>query len=80
MRFLSFAILIAFVALVLVFAFQNEYTAEVVFFGQHVTTSVRLLVGATFLVGMLSGWALFDLLRRSFADAFGPADHSTRRP
>lgn len=73
MRILSLGVLFGFVAVVAVFALQNERDITVVLFGQALTASVRLVVAAVFLLGMLSGWAVFDLLRRSAAQLFEEA-------
>jgi hypothetical protein len=77
-RLVSLTILIAFVVTVVVFAVQNDPDITVVIFSVPVTAHVRLIVAVTFLLGMVSGWALFDLLRRSFADVFGAADHGRK--
>jgi hypothetical protein len=70
-RVLSFAILVAFAVVIAVLATQNPHDIVIVLFGQSVTASARLVVGAVFLLGMLCGWAVFHLLRRAAADLLG---------
>jgi hypothetical protein len=46
-------------------AYENQQEVTLTFFNQSITTSVPILVGLTYLVGMLSGWTVVGMLRRS---------------
>lgn len=65
MRFLCFLFLLVFVAAVGVFIYQNEHEVTVTFLNWHVTQKIALVVGAAYLLGMLSGWSIVGMLRRS---------------
>ena len=65
MRFLSFLFLLAFAGVVAIFAWQNQQEATVKFFDWTVDAQMSLIIGAVFVLGMLSGWSLLRLLRRS---------------
>jgi hypothetical protein len=66
MRLVCFLFLLAFVAAVAWLAYENQQDVTLTLFNQGVTTSVALLVGLTYLAGMLSGWTVVGMLRRSF--------------
>jgi uncharacterized integral membrane protein len=61
-----FLILVLFVAAVAVLAYQNNRTEEVTFLNWHWEPSFPLLVGGAYVLGMLSGWSVVGLLRRSW--------------
>jgi uncharacterized integral membrane protein len=63
------ALIVAFTALVLLFKVQNFETATVSFFSLSFTLPVALLVIGIYVLGMLTGGALFALLRSWFAGA-----------
>jgi uncharacterized integral membrane protein len=65
MRFLSFLFLLAFVGVVVAFAVQNQQPVSLDFFNWQVTGSVALVIGAAYVLGMLSGWSIVGMLRRS---------------
>lgn len=69
MRYVYIALIIAFTALVLLFKVQNFETATVSLFSLSVTLPVALLVIGVYVLGMLTGGALFALLRSWFAGA-----------
>lgn len=66
MRALSFLVLVAFAAAVGVFAYLNNHPVTVNLFGRVMDVWVPLLVGAVYLLGMLTGWAVVGMLRRSW--------------
>jgi hypothetical protein len=66
MRLLCFLFLLAFVAAVALLAYENQQEVALTVFNRTVTTNVALLVGLTYLAGMLSGWTVVGILRRSF--------------
>jgi uncharacterized integral membrane protein len=69
MRFLCFLFLLAFLAAVGIFAWQNQYEVRVTWLQWGYTGSLALVVGAAYLLGMLSGWTIVGMLRRSFRRA-----------
>ena len=69
MRYVYMALIVAFTALVLLFKVQNFETATVSFFSLSFTLPVALLVIGIYVLGMLTGGALFALLRSWFAGA-----------
>ena len=48
-------------------AYENQHEVALRFFNQSITTSVPVLVGLTYLAGMLSGWTVVGILRRSLS-------------
>jgi uncharacterized integral membrane protein len=65
MRFVCLLILLATVGAVAAFAVQNQHELTLTFFGRDVTASVPLILGCTFLLGMIGGWTIVGILRRS---------------
>jgi putative membrane protein len=66
-RALSFLFLVAFAGIVGVFAYLNNHSVPVNLFGRVMDVWVPLLAGAVYLLGMLTGWAVVGMLRRSWA-------------
>jgi putative membrane protein len=69
MRYLYIGLIVVFTALVLLFKFQNLETATVSLFSASITLPVSALVFGVYVLGMLTGGALFALLRAWFAGA-----------
>lgn len=67
MRFLCLAILLAVGAVVLVFALENQQEVTLTFFNYSRTVNVAQLIGVVYALGMVSGWTVVGILRRSFA-------------
>jgi uncharacterized membrane protein YciS (DUF1049 family) len=65
MRLFYFLFLVAFLGAVTLLAYENQQDVTLTFFNRSVTTSVPILVGVTYLAGMLSGWTVVGMLRRS---------------
>jgi uncharacterized membrane protein YciS (DUF1049 family) len=65
MRLLCFLFLVAFVGAVGLLAYQNQQEVSLTVLGQSITTRVAILVGVAYLAGMLSGWTVVGMLRRS---------------
>jgi len=65
MRFLCFVFLVAFAAAVAFFALQNQQTVTLNFFDRTVTSNIAAVVGGAYVLGMLSGWTVVGMLRRS---------------
>jgi uncharacterized integral membrane protein len=78
MRFLSFLFLLAFAGVVVAFAVQNQQPVTLGFFNGEVTGSVALVIGAAYVLGMLSGWSVVGMLRRSI-HRFSEAPDERRR-
>lgn len=48
---------------------ENDQPLTLTFFERQVTASVATVLGITYVLGMLTGWSLLGLLRRSFSAA-----------
>jgi lipopolysaccharide assembly protein A len=69
MRFLCLLFLLAVTAAAAVLFRENDQALTLTFFGRGVTASVAAVVGAAYGLGMLTGWSVVGLLRRSFDTA-----------
>jgi len=67
MRFLCFLFLVLFAGAAGLLAYENQQEVTLTVLNQSITTSVPVLVGLTYLAGMLSGWTVVGMLRRSVA-------------
>jgi lipopolysaccharide assembly protein A len=67
MRFFSFLVLVAFAGAIGYFAYTNDHVVSVNLAGRLVEVSVPVLAGALYVLGMLTGWAVVGLLRRSWS-------------
>jgi putative membrane protein len=65
MRFVYLLILLLALAAVVVFAVQNNETVTLQYFDRSITCALPLLVAIVYLLGMVSGWTVIGLLRRS---------------
>jgi len=65
MRFLWFLFLLAFAGAVGAFAYFNQQEVSLRFFEWTATYSLALVVAAAYVLGMLSGWTVVGMLRRS---------------
>ena len=65
MRILYAAVLLLFVAAVLIFCVQNLASVSVAFLGWKASLPIALLFLLVYLLGMFSGWGLWSLLRQS---------------
>jgi hypothetical protein len=82
MRLFCFLFLAAFLGAVGVLAYQNQHEVDLRVFNQTLTTNVPVLVGLTYLAGMLSGWTVVGMLRRSFSRVTQeplPGEHARAR-
>ena len=66
MRVLCLLILVAAVGALAVFAVENQQEITVTFWQWHWATNVAVLAAVAFLAGMVGGWSILGLLRRSF--------------
>jgi len=69
MRLFAFLVLLAVVGVIVIFAVQNQQDVTLTFFKTNITASVAAVIGATYVLGMCSGWTIMGLLRRSFERA-----------
>jgi uncharacterized integral membrane protein len=73
MRWLYLIFLVAFVGFVGLFVYQNQQTMSLVFGQWTFEANVALVTIAAYVLGMLSGWSLIGLVRRSVARITEPA-------
>ena len=66
MRVLCLLILVAAVGALAIFAVENQQEITVTFWQWHWTTNVAVLAAVAFAAGMVGGWSILGLLRRSF--------------
>ena len=67
MRWLYLAIVVLFVAALIIFVFQNTDSVSMSFLWFGVTLPLAVLVVIVYVLGALSGGSLYALLRRSVA-------------
>jgi uncharacterized membrane protein YciS (DUF1049 family) len=82
MRMIYFLFLLAFTGAAGLLAYENQQEVTLTIFQNTVTTSVPILVGLTYLAGMLSGWTVVGILRRSLRRVLQdplPGEYSRRR-
>ena len=66
MRAVSIFFLLVFVGALGIFAFQNQQEMTIEFLDWSLTAGVPVIAAAIYLLGMLSGWTIVGMLRRSF--------------
>jgi putative membrane protein len=69
MRWVHMAVIIVFVAAIIVFAWQNFQITTVSFLGFSVRAPLALLAVIIYVVGMVTGGSLWAMLRRAFSGA-----------
>jgi uncharacterized membrane protein YciS (DUF1049 family) len=82
MRLLYFLFLLAFAGATALLAYENQQEVTLTFFNRTISTSVPMLLGLTYLAGMLSGWTVVGMLRRSLARVIRdplPGEHARAR-
>ena len=67
MRWFYLAIVLVFVAALIIFVFQNTQSVGISFLALSVTLPLAVLVFVVYVLGALSGGSLHALLRRSVA-------------
>ena len=65
MRFLCLLLLLAFLGAVGYFAYQNQQEVTLKFMDHELHTSFPLVAGVMYLLGMLSGWTVVGIVRRT---------------
>jgi lipopolysaccharide assembly protein A len=66
-RWVYLAIVIVFVAALIIFVFQNTQSVNIAFLALGVTLPLAVLVFIVYVLGAVSGGSLYALLRRSVA-------------
>ncbi len=79
MRFLCFLFLLAFAGAVALFAYQNQQDVSLRFFNWSDSLNLPLVIGGAYLLGMLSGWTVVGMLRRSVSRVVEPRDYANTR-
>jgi len=65
MRWFYVAIVVVFVAAIIVFAWQNTQSVTIAFLGPGVSAPLALVVFVVYVLGAATGGSLYALLRRS---------------
>ena len=65
MRFFCFLVLAAAIAAVTVFAVQNDESVSIKYFDREISLPMAQLVGGVYALGMVSGWTVVGMLKRS---------------
>jgi 4-hydroxybenzoate polyprenyltransferase len=82
MRLFYFVFLLVFGGAAGLLAYENQQDVHLTFFNKEVTTTVPILVGLTYLAGMLSGWTVVGIVRRSLNRVLEeplPGEYARRR-
>ena len=69
MRWVYLAIVIVFVAAILIFAFQNLDLVTMSFLGFRVSAPLAILAAVIYVLGAFTGGSLFGLLRHSLRES-----------
>jgi hypothetical protein len=69
MRLLCILFLVAVGAAAYILFHENDQLLTLTFFGRQFTAPVATMMGIAYVLGMLTGWSLLGLLRRSFSAA-----------
>ena len=65
MRFVYFLVLLIVLGAVILFAVQNDETVTLQYFNRSLSSPLPLLIAVVYLLGMLSGWTVVGVLKRS---------------
>lgn len=68
MRILSGIVLVLLLIVLIIFCIQNFQPIEVAFLGSKLKVPTPVLVIGTYILGTISGWGLWGLVRRSVAE------------
>jgi uncharacterized integral membrane protein len=64
-RFFYLVVLVILVGAIAIFAYQNSDPVNVLFLKWGMSTTLAAVAGVGYLLGMLSGWSVVGLFRRS---------------
>jgi uncharacterized integral membrane protein len=79
MRFLAFLLLLVVTAAIVLFAMENRQEVTLCFYNWRVTAPIAALVGVVYVLGMLTGWSMLRMVRRSFERATESRDQYAAR-
>jgi len=65
MRFFYFLLLLVFIAAVTVFAVQNREPVAIKYLDRSDSYPMAAIVGIVYVLGMLTGWTIVGIIRRS---------------
>ena len=68
MRYVRISLTVTLVVLISVFAVQNRQSVEISFLAWSVNAPQVFVIIGTYLLGMVTGWGLVELLRRAFRE------------
>jgi uncharacterized integral membrane protein len=74
MRLLSGILLLAFLGVLFLFAYQNQAATEVHFLDRAIRFPLAGLAVAAYVLGMMSGWSVVGFFRRNLHHVQEPAD------
>jgi len=66
MKLFYFLLLVVFIGAATVLAVQNKDPVTIKFLDRNESYPLSAVVGATYVLGMFTGWTIVGLLRRSF--------------
>ena len=69
MRWIHLAIVVVFIAAIIIFAIQNMQVIRMAFLGYSVRAPIALLTIGVYVLGAITGGSLFALIRRSVSVA-----------
>jgi len=72
MRWVYLAIVIVFLAVIVIFAFQNLGMVTMSFLGFSVSAPLAIVAAIVYVLGGLTGGSLFGLLRHSLRESKAP--------
>jgi putative membrane protein len=75
MRIVYVIVLLLFLGVIGLFAYQNQEAVTLTFFQQSLVWPLALVIGVVYALGMLSGWSVVGFLRRSWHEV---AEHQPR--
>ncbi|HEV3204969.1 MAG TPA: lipopolysaccharide assembly protein LapA domain-containing protein [Gemmataceae bacterium] len=65
MRVLYFLILLVILGALAIFVVQNTENVTLHYLDRHISSSMAVLIGVVYLLGMVSGWTVVGVLKRS---------------
>ncbi len=68
MRFVWFLILVVLIVVTTAFALQNDEAVRLQFFNWGLTASMALIIAAVYILGMISGWTVVGVFKRSIRE------------
>lgn len=74
MRFVHTALIVLFVAALLIFCFQNLEKVSITFLAWEVVIPLPMLIPIVYFLGMFTGWSIISFVRRSIKGARAKAE------